>query len=90
MFTEEQVQRWCDRHGYTDPQLVDNRWWAISPHGVIPICIHAELVELLYWQWWAISPGGMLPGRASTARAKRKFWEKLDELGCRILDIFGI
>ena len=46
MFTEKQVQRWCDRHGYSDPQLIDNRWWAIPPHGVIPVCIHAELAEL--------------------------------------------
>lgn len=87
--SRETAQKWCDRHQYTDLQLVDNHWWAIPPNGVIPVCIQAELLELTYWQWWAISPGGMLPNRPSIRGAKRKFWERLDELGCKLLDILG-
>jgi hypothetical protein len=40
---EEQVKKWCDQNGYSDPQQVDGQWWAFPPNGVMQICIDSML-----------------------------------------------
>ena len=29
-------QNWCDKRGWTEPFLQDNRWYAYPPNAVIP------------------------------------------------------
>jgi hypothetical protein len=42
---EEQVKKWCDQNGYSDPQKVDEQWWAFPPNGVMQICIDSMLAS---------------------------------------------
>ena len=33
----ELVEKWCVKHGYTEPFCHEGQWWAFPPHGVNPV-----------------------------------------------------
>ena len=33
----ESVEKWCLKHGYTEPFCHEGQWWAFPPHGVNPL-----------------------------------------------------
>jgi len=39
------VLEWCKQHGYTEPVLLDDQWWAFPPGGVIPVCLTSLIYE---------------------------------------------
>lgn len=46
-FRMEWISEWCQDNGWTDPFQERQEYWAFPPHGVMPLPIPAQALQML-------------------------------------------